>query len=442
MNVILVVIDTLRAKNMSSYGYGKKTSPNIDRMASEGVLFVNSFGHANNTHPAFTTIFTGLYPITHRVVRMNGQYHLNHNKIKMMTELIRDAGYATLAADDLASTGRFVKAEWLKRGFDVYKNYREIAEKENRSIRRLFEINDLAFPLLKEAKGKPFFMFHRSWDTHTPYNPRDQFKHMWYEGDPNSRINLGSGEGRKTLEKKPTGRTTPSMKQPDPRDVKYTIAQYDAAITDVDAAVGDLMAKLQELGIAEDTLVILTSDHGENLGEHEIFFSHRWPYDDCIHIPIIFWCPKHIPQGKRIEAIAQQVDLAPTILELLGIEERSGFEGHSLVDVMRGRADDTYKYARMHATYPDVRRAIRTKEYKFIKTIPGCPYEPDWPKRELYDMKSDPNEVKNIIDNAPDVAAELEAEMDRWVAEKLAKQPGWLDPLIEQARHGWLPYEN
>jgi arylsulfatase len=441
MNVILVVIDTLRAKNMSCYGYGKKTCPNIDGMASEGVLFVNSFGHANNTHPAFTTIFAGMYPVTHRVVRMNGQYYLNYDKIRMVTELIRDAGYATLAVDNLASTGRFVKADWLMRGFDVYVNYAEVSRREKRRIRRLFEVNDLAFPLLEDVKGKPFFMFIHSWDTHTPYNPRQEFKHIWYDGDPTSRLNLGA-DGRRTVEKKPTGRTTPSMKQPDPQDVKYTIAQYDATISDADAALGDLMSKLEELDIAEDTMVIVTSDHGENLGEHEMFFNHRWPYDDCIYVPIIFWSPKYIPQGRRIEAIAQHVDLAPTILGFLGIQDTVAMEGHNLVDAIIGRADDTYKYARMHATYPDVRRAIRTKEYRFIKTIPGCPYEPDWPKRELYDMRADPNEVANVIESASDISAQLEAEMDRWVAGKLAQQPGWLDPLIEQSRHGWLPYEN
>ena len=444
MNVILLVVDTLRARSMSCYGYPKPTCPNIDRFARQGVLFENTSAVVHNTHPAFTTLFTGMYPITHRVVRMNGNYALEHQRFRLLPQLMKLGGFKTASIDNLEGAGQAVQARWMNRGFDMHYNYilRDSGAKHEREM--LCNINRTAFGMLEELKNERFFLFIHPWDTHSPYLPREEFARQFHKGDPSKRVNYGV-HVKADYDETPSGRCLPHMKQPDPENILYTRAMYHACVADMDEAFGALLKKLDELGLAEDTLVVLTSDHGENLAEHTTLFNHRWAYEDCISIPLILRWPKGLPSGKRIQAFAQQTDVAPTILDLAGAPPEPVMDGLSLAPVMRGQTDQTYPYAHMHATIPDTRRAIRSQRYKFIEWLEGCPREADVAPLELYDLQEDPGETKNLIDEKPDAARQLQSELRRWVEEKMEHSKEIfgarrLDPLIEQAWQGHIPY--
>jgi len=444
MNVILVVVDTLRARSMSCYGYDKPTCPNIDAFARQGVLFEKARSVVHNTHPAFTTMMTGMYPITHRIVRMNGNYALEQRRFRLLPQLMQLAGFKTVALDNLEAAGSMVKASWMNRGYDEYFNFSARGEGTGHQKKRLFTLNRTAFRMMDDLKGKPFFMFLHCWDTHAAYIPRGEFAARWYQGDRSKRILYGERE-EEEFDESPTGRCLPTGRQPDPENVRFTHAMYDASIADMDDAFGALLRRLDETGLAEDTLVILTSDHGENLAEHQIIFNHRWNYEDCIAIPMIMRWPKGLPAGKRVAAFAQQTDIAPTILDLVGAPPEDVMDGISLAPVMRGQTGETYPFAFSHATIPDTRRAIQDERYKYIEWLENCPREADIPAQELYDLASDPRETKNIIDQQPAVAKRLQTELRRWVDERVEDSKKLfgirrLDPLVEQAWHGHIPY--
>lgn len=446
MNVILVAVDTLRSQSMSCYGYDKPTCPNIERFAAEGVLFENSMSVVHNTHPAFTTLATGCYPITHRVVRMNGNYHLEERRFRFMPELFAEAGFRTLAVDDLTQTGGMVHATWMAHGFDEYHLYRS-EPGHGRVKRRLFRLNPTVFDLLDQNKDRPFFLFVHCWDTHGPYLPREKFARRFHDGpDFDERFANTAGTSVGDVEAAPTGRTRSGHSRPDPGWVRFMRGLYDGCVAEMDDAFGDLMGKLDELGLADDTLVCLTADHGEDHGEHNCYFSHRGCYQDSIGVPIIFRWPGGLPAGKRLAGMAQQTDVTATLLSLAGIEPDAAMEGVDLGPAMRGETEETYEYAHAHSTLPDARRAIRDKRYKYIEWVPGCPREPETPERELYDLRADPLETTNLVDEQPAVADRMKTELARWVEEKLANTERVFgsrrgDPLVEQAWQGHLPYD-
>ena len=430
MNIILVAVDTLRAQNMSCYGYGLKTTPNLERIARNAATFTAHSSHAHNTHPSFTTIFTGNYAETHRVVRMNGEYKIEPG-FEMLTELLARHGVQTAAVDDLVSTGAMVKATWFGRGFKTYVNTRDYGGKEGRSMASL---RRLAFPILKDLREKkPFFLFLHPWDTHSPYRARPGFNEAFSDGDPTDRVDLSGN---------PMGcdkfRVFVPGEDVDEEDMRYTLAIYDGAVKEVDHEFSGLLDDVDDLGLLEDTTVIFTSDHGECLGDHRICFGHRWVYDATTRVPLVIISPE-LTHGRRIETVTQHVDLAPTILDLMGLEIPKNLEGNTLLPLMMGETKQSYPYAHLFGTYPDLRRGLRTDKYKYMEHVATCPRFLDWPTRELYDLDNDPEEEENVIDSHENIADEMRSKMQAWLRSKLG---GRVDPMVEQARQGFIEYDN
>ncbi len=419
MNILFIAIDTLRADYLGCYGYSKPTSPNIDALAASGVCFENDFAVASYTHPNYTSMYTGRYPITHGVVLQGGHYYMP-DEIPVLPEMLRSAGYTTAVVSNLPRSGKAVETSWFGRGADRHVPY-DTKPPASEGIRNnsMAHVKDLAMPLLDELKGQKFFMFVHCWDPHRPYLPQPPYDEMYVpEGAPNR-----------------TNFSVDPVPETEPQGLAYTIAQYEGAITDCDAALGELLARLDELGLHEDTLVLLTADHGESLGEHRIYFRHAAIYEPTVHVPLIMSCPGHLPAGRRVEAFAQPVDLAPTILSLLGISDEWNMEGHDLTAVAQGDAEETYDRVMMHSINPDMRRAIRTRTHKFIQLVPGCEGQEAFPAEELYDLRNDPAETANVIGEQTGVAADLRNQLESWVREKVEARGGE-DPMVEQSRPG------
>jgi len=421
-NVILIAVDTLRAGHLGCYGYGRDTSPNIDRwLADKGVFFERHSGGASYTHPSFTTMLTGHFPLDHGVV-VQGTPVPPREGIPMLAELMEAGGYYTAAVDSLgksAKGGRNVM--YFRRGFKRYVHY---PSEEPPSPRREGKrngmncVNAFALPVIEELeKRQPFFLFLHVWDPHRAYQPRPPFSEKFVTGREPNRVNFS------TLDKA----THPE----EPKGMGYTIAQYDGAIADCDDALGEFFARVDDLGLGDDTAVVLTSDHGESLGEHRIYCRHAGIYQATMHVPLILRYPPRLPTGEKRTLLTMHVDIAPTILAFAGLGGGEEMAGMSLVDVATGASSPKREAAFAHTINPDTRRAARTERYKFLQHVAGCPREAAFPERELYDLAKDPGETRNLAEELPDVTKRMEKLMDRWVSENLARA-GHPDPMVAQ----------
>lgn len=420
-NVVLVSLDTTRADRLSCYGHFRRTSPHLDRLADEGVLFTDFFSPHIPTFPGHTTMMSGKDIYAHQVTSQSGMPEPPDN-IRMLPELLRERGFYTGAADNL---GR-----WFARGYDLYEGY-SWDTAERRAWRKGEAVAQAAIRVLNAAAAQdsPFFLFLHFWDPHTPYLPPAPFDRMFYEGD----------------EKDPRSRTMDpvwdfeSFKHyfaewmPGVTDIEFPKAQYDASIAYMDVCFGHVLTRLDELGLAGDTIVAVTADHGEELDEHAHWFDHHGLYDTNVHIPMLLRCPSRLPVGRRIGGLTSMLDLAPTLLDLLDmgdLAEREGMLGASMVPLIespastaRGTCDS------LHITENTwmKKRGIRTHEWKLIVPLES----PDLHGRsavELYHLTADPGELCSVADERPDVVRTLRAMVDERVAARTAAT-GMPDPL-------------
>lgn len=399
MKILLLGIDTLRADHLSCYGYFRQTSPNIDAVAREGFAFTRCFSVSNCTHPGFTAILSGLYPETSGIVSHWSRVDPPEGR-PMLAEVLKRAGHVTAAVDCLLhgweSQHRIYP--WFGRGYDIYEwPWKKLAHDPG-APQRVCE-------LIAELADKDFFLFYHPWHPHSPYEPPED-----------CRIFSPVADG----------------------EIEETTALYDGEIYFTDREVGQIIAALKEAGIYDDTLIVITADHGEVMGEERTVLGRKfnWAHidlgDESVHIPLIFRLPGKVPVGES-DALVQQPDIMPTILELAGVECPQ-VDGMSLVPVMTQGAPGRETVHLVENTYQK-KRAIRTATHKFMRH--GQPELQSVVRRELYDLQADPLEQFNEVDRQPDIARELEANMDEWVRMMLQRAGRTCDPLLEQQLTGY-----
>jgi arylsulfatase A-like enzyme len=423
MNFLLISIDTLRVDHLGCYGYSRPTSPTLDRLAASGALCEQFLCPAIPTHPSYTTFYTGQHPITHGVVAHGGNAALAA-ETPVLPELLVRAGYATCAVDNLARS-----KPWFSRGYEFYID--PSLRRSHALMVSAEELNHRAIPWLRAHAHDPFFLFIHYWDPHTPYLPPERYRSLFYDGDPcdprhRSLEPLWStplGQvWRDTWFKWLGGRVT---------DAAYVAALYDGAIRYLDDEIARLLRVLDETGAGDDTLVLLFGDHGESLTEHGIYFDHHGLYDCTLRVPLIARWPGRIPAGRRLPQLVQHTDLAPTLLDAAGLTIPETMEGRSLLPLLTGASSEGH-HSRLIAeecTW-QAKWALRDDRYKFILAR-----QPDLygsPARELYDLSADPGEARNLAGERPDLARELEAELEGWIAGRLKASGRTVDPLIEQ----------
>jgi len=436
-NIILIVIDALRARNLGCYGGDRGSSPNIDKIADKGVLFEDVYCSWNTTDQSLTAILSGRYPRTHGIVHhgdkikpedLNAFETLN---VRLLSQILQENGYETLAVDWMA--------RWFKRGFDYYGynpernllsklNYyiftlpyvhskyiaahlgvlRIYSKKRGLTIASLWKgfkdvfrtflftfelarvqdacfVTGLAEELIKKSRKEKFFLFLHYWDTHTPYSCPKNFS-----------------------EKKKRHMTSKEV----------LLSKYNGAVRYVDQQIGRLFDVLREERLLEDTLIIITSDHGESLIEHDIFFDHHGLYDVTTHVPLILYYPKAFSEPKRVKGLVQHIDLAPTLYDLLNIKYKDyELDGASLMPLIRGEKTEIRHYAFNEESYVQRKIGFRTKKFKYIFSLDGigmCNYchQVHGGKEELYNLEVDPEEMVNIAVESKIIAAEMKKELD------------------------------
>lgn len=363
-NVLFISIDTLRADHLGCYGYSNVQTPNIDQLAGEGALFSRCYTPVPVTLPSHTSMMTGRYPLSHGV-RNNGTFVVDP-EMETMAKVLKGRGYQTAAF-----MGAFVLDSrfGLDQGFDVYDDYMDQDKTQPLLLyneRKAEAVVEGAQKWLKTNGSKPFFLWLHCFDPHAPYEP------------------------------------------PEPFATTYKGNLYDGEIAYTDQVLGRLFATLKAMNIWDNTLVILTGDHGESLGEHGEKTHAIFIYDSTMHVPLIVRYPKALPRNVEISQEVSTIDIFPTVMNLMGLRNGENVQGESLMGLLKGKNRpvrselfcETYYPLYNHGWSP--LEGLRTDGWVYIRV----------PKPELYNMVEDPKQLKNLYESHPEVVKKLDSELD------------------------------
>lgn len=422
MNILFIQIDTLRADHLGCYGYAHDTSPSIDRLASHGTLFERCYAQGIPTTPAHTTLYTGQHPLTHNIVCHGGAADLER-RAPCLPALLQKAGYTTCAIDNL-----FDIKPWLARGYEFYIN--PACRHAMRLLVSCEELNRRAVEWLRTHATERFFLFVHYWEPHTPYLPPERYRRFWRGGDPCD-PSVHSLEGIRRTPFWGMWGDTWFRKLGPVTDADYIRSLYDGELRHVDDGVGELLEALDRTGVGDDTLVLLSSDHGEVMTRGGIFFDHHGLYEENVRVPLIARLPGTVPMARRAGGFVRHMDLAPTLLDLAGAAVPPEMEGVSASTVFRGESSEPTcdRVVSCECTW-QAKWALRTPTHKLILAR-----EPDHygnPMRELYDLLVDPGEARNIAEEDRARADAMEAELEAAIAEGLTRAGRSEDPLRAQ----------
>jgi len=461
-NVVIVIFDALRARNLSTYGYSLETDPYVKRLSKEGLVFENFYATVDQTDPSITTIMSGRHPLTHGILRHGAEVTRKYLLVYKMTgtlllsEILRREGYRTIAVDWI---GR-----WHRRGYDVYGEPDKLAEHSSQpklllkypKARRLLEevlihspsilyphlygffkrvgvfwgknapsYFNIALDLVRETvkEGKHFLLLIHLWDTHTPLNkiPR-YFLEKFKPREKGETVEEMAKRIKNPLWRK-------AVLEYHLKGIKYVgevEPRYNAAISYVDHYLKEFIEGLKELNIYDETYIVLTADHGDNLVRNGVFIGHGGLYQDVLKVPLIIVGPE-VPRGVRVRHLAQHVDLLPTVLSLLGVKTNYSHDGLNLVELARGEVEPRESILAVSST-ANRRYAIVKEDYKLVysPTLEDAmdKYSGIWLNSviELYNIKRDPYEKENLAPVEPAIVKELERELGRLVETYMRKR--------------------
>jgi len=463
-NLLLVTFDTLRADRTGVYGntdWGRSTTPQLDRLAARGTVFERALAPRGQTHPSLASMLSGKYPIT-TGVRENG--HMLLPEHRTVIEHLREAGWQTgvfLANFDVGLEGD----SWAFRGAllagDGYRGRRaQEARNESRFQREWDDrVEETALSFFERIdRNRPWAAWVHFYDIHKPFNPppgHDLYGHS--EGLPEALVAPGPDSGA-ALEAHLREITLGEREVP-AAELRRILGLYDGAVTATDARLGRLLDRLEQLGELEHTYIVFSSDHGEELYEHNRYFFHGASiYDATLRIPLVIVGPG-LPAGRRLPQTVQIMDIAPTVLDLLGLELPEDHEGRTLVPLLTGASSDPPRpYAFIE--WQDVIYSVADGRWSYIHNpqhvhpakppyyVPGSPPTRGFPIDcfEAYDLQGDPRQQHNLLEQGtvrrsedlPEHIRPLLAALSAWLAdprhERSMSQPGLSLERLEQLR--------
>jgi arylsulfatase A-like enzyme/cytochrome c-type biogenesis protein CcmH/NrfG len=381
-NVLLVTIDTLRADRLGAYGYDAAETPALDALASEGILFETVVAPSPLTLPSHASLLTSMSPPVHGL-RDNAPYEMNA-RARLLSEVLQEAGYETAAF-----VGAYVLHSrfGLARGFDAYDDVFRYGELGGAiAERRGEDVVQSARAWLESRAGSatPFFAWVHLYDPHDPYEP------------------------------------------PEPFRARFAERPYDGEVAYVDGLVQQLLDAVA----SEETIVVVTADHGEGLGEHGEPTHGLFVYDPTLLVPLLMRVPGSELSGVEVTDQVRLIDVAPTILELVGVSIPDVFEGQSLLDIARGLGYETLSLPaysetlapRLYFGWSEL-RSLRRDGYKLILA----------PRPELYRLADDPRETRNVLDDEPARARAMAAELEKLAMEGAVVETGEMSTDEQEA---------
>ncbi len=441
LGVILVWADTLRRDHLGVYGYPRPTSPVIDRLASEGVLFRNCVGQASWTKVATPSMMTSLYPTSHGVKEFSDRIPASATTI---AEMYRAGGYATLSFSSILFTGRFTN---LHQGFDMVHEDGSLPDRDSSKTSR--EYVDRLLGWLDGHRDVPFFAFLHVSDPHDPYKPHPPYDTMWADPRGEKEHERQAKAVRKAIADPLLRRFgMPSREELlkaglDP--VAYTAYDqdwYDGSIREMDTEIGRLVQGLGNLGLRGRVLVVFTGDHGEEFLEHGRSFHGQSVYGEMNNVPLILWRPGARPAGRRVDETVETIDVAPTLLAMCGLRPLPAAQGHSLVTLIQ-TPEGTVRAASERPAISEKARitdvggppprdtasvAIVSGRWKLIHNTVRPPGRPEF---ELYEHSADLLDARDVAAAHPEVVARLAQELEAW---KQAAEAQRLRPDSETAQ--------
>lgn len=430
-NLLFFGIDSLRSDHMSLHGYHRLTTPHMDKFAKGGAVFKNLFSPSIPTTPGYSSMLTGMDCFGTNVVALRHEGEIVEG-VSTLAEVLKAEGYNTTCVGFSGNAG--------SRGFDKYLEFSGWGSYDEGRSPKAENLNEVAIPELKELakKDEPFFLFLRHMDPHSPYLPPGPYERIFYDGDE---LDPENDSLKPVYDFKPFADYFVEWFPPGCTDKEYIVAQYDGAVAYMDACIQNIFTSVEELGIEDETLIIITSDHGETLHDHECWYDHHGLYDCTLTVPLILRYPGKIDKGLEFDDYCQHKDIMPTLLDLMGIDYDFDFDGRSLTPLLRG--EDREREPEFYITECTWMRkhGWRTPEWKLIVAL-----EPDFHFKdevELYNLVIDPEENNNVAKENPEVVTMLKARMEAHI-ERREKETGRTNPMYTNLNwhgHGGGPFK-
>lgn len=413
LNLILISLDTLRHDRLGCYGYEQPVSPTMDLFAKEGFQFMNFYAQAPYTLPSHASLFSSLYPTVHGMHDFRGRMT---EGITLLAERLAEHGLATASFNN----GGFVSHEFgFHRGFDLYCEVDPIGhwylmgrspDNPNRLADGSPGSLDKALTWLREVKGKRFFLFLHTFMIHDYLPPKDLAMHF----NENCPSRLRPAEKNCRLINHEYVKEHGISRD----DLAHFVNMYDATVKAADNMVGKVLSQLEELGLLDTTIVVITSDHGEEFMEHGSVQHGKSVYDEVIHVPLLMHVPG-MEGGKKVDTFINQVDVMPTLLEIMGIPPVKGMQGHSFLPLMKGReGKDRIIFGEVQLPKRTFRHCIIVDGWKYVEgRIDSSLVFPALNPVEFFELKTDHREQHNLLNEYPDKADQYKAMMDRFRAD-------------------------
>jgi arylsulfatase A-like enzyme len=438
-NVLILLVDTARAQNLSCYDYSLPTSPHMDAVAAEGVLYEHAIAPGCWSLPSQMSLLTGMFPAKHGAHELHLFYD---HPYSLLPEVLQQQGYHTLGV----SPNSWMSDEFgATHGFDTYLKlwqcwptlparaphesnglFATVTQRLNRFYsRHVFPRRSRACHVrqridkLLDTASEPFFLYAIFWDMHLPYTPASHHATRW----------LSNGVTHDQAKRVNRNHLRYLAEQTTMSEADFTIlrACYDAALTSIDEEIGTLVDHLRQRGILDQTILIITSDHGENIGEHGLM-SHAYSlHDTLIRVPLIIRYPGCFSPGQRVSQQVQLTDLFPTLLDILQLDVPNIRRELQGVSLLSHPAEERFAYAEMLAPHPSMQslnrrvgapehtprpafdralRCLRTTYNKIIWASDG--------RHALYNLRQDPGETTNRFADDPALASTLLELLDSW----------------------------
>lgn len=433
-NVLLITVDALRPNHLGCYGYKRETSPNIDKIAKGGATFNQTITQASLTPPSITSIMTSVYPVVHKVYSHTISFP---SELISLTDILKSQGYITAF---MTNFYLFKTFDAFEKEFDIFFGIDTYKSLHGSKPVKFREITSNVINQISENRRKPFFLWVHFMDTHQPpLSPPSPYDKLFIN-DRYSQVEIDIPVSNCLVPTQGFGGLPQVLvrNNNDITNLNYYISLYDGAIRYVDEQIGLLLETLKKLRLDKKTLVIISADHGEGLGEHNVYFFHgpspggqifhpeshfelkdricfHGLYDEDIKVPLIIKYPRLIPQGKKIGIQVQSVDITPTLLDILDIEKPEQMVGKSLLPLIKNKNIEEYE---QRFAFSSIRNdyAVRTNDYKLIYCKRNNSYE-------LYNLKTDPQEMYNLIGFEKEITyyIKLKQELDKYMA--------WISPV-------------
>lgn len=438
MNIVIVVIDALRASDVGCFGRNDNITPNIDTLAEDSLLFERCFAASNKTDVSMSSMLSGKYPrehgITHHGTRHNdgNLRRLEERSPKFVPELLNKNGYQTIGVDwmgrwhewgydnygvdsggrDVQDTGDTIPEKALSHLKDTIL---ELPDPLLRPIMKQYyrrfgyedfrvdceDLTDITIDRIADADD-PFFTLLHYWDVHPPYLPPEEYINRFDYDGKDEHLSKYFGDGAKG----PLSAAFQAYARGEQEYMSDAKEAYDGAVAWVDEQLGRLLDFLRDENLMEDTMVVVTADHGHNFGEHDIFSDNVGLYDTSVHVPLVISHPDHDPD--RIDGLVQLTDIAPTVLDYAGVDIPADVRSNVLPETREYVFAESIEH-RMQMLRTDRWKLIVPRDVEYLQSRAW--YDGDG-TTELYDLSADPGETKNVAADNPDTLARLEGMLE------------------------------